>query len=264
MATYVNPINPEHIKKYGRCTAMLINRLLYMQEHFAQKKMTRIVDGKHYSYHTMKSFTVELGYSERQIRRAVVRLRQEGLILTLKLSPDIRDHTLSYWIDAEKLGNSRLGHDVMIDPDMVSYSNRTSCPNPLYKKEGYNKKEKEPTVAHEEPFFTKVVREDGNEVWNTYCREFVKVYGAQPIHTPLAKSFAKKIQDALTKEIGCEVVEYYLGHGKNLYVKNRHDIKYCYFEMHILVPKMEDFKRRLNELENPKSEEQSLNTYPWG
>lgn len=100
--------NVEIAQKYGMNVAVIFNNIFYWCEHNrANGKHEH--DGLYWTYNSRKAFAELFPYlSERQIRTALDKLIEEGLIVTGNFNADPRDRT--NWYAVTKLGYC-IGHE---------------------------------------------------------------------------------------------------------------------------------------------------------
>lgn len=88
--------NVEVAKEYGMAAAVLLNNFIFWQkENEANRR--NFHEGRYWSYNTVKAFTELFPYlSTQNIRTAIKKLMEGGLVISGEFSDDPYDHTKSY------------------------------------------------------------------------------------------------------------------------------------------------------------------------
>lgn len=114
-------------EKYGVFEAIILKHLGYwLMKNKANEK--NCIDGRYWTYNTVKAFTSFFSYmTPKQIRRVIDHLKEEELVVTACYNKDSRDRTL--WYALTDKGMAELGIDLTVETDAIYQMGKSDCPN---------------------------------------------------------------------------------------------------------------------------------------
>lgn len=153
-------VQPELVEHFGSMSRAAIYGLIVYWTHFNKNSNKNFYDGRHWTYMTITKFCEYTGLSDRQVRRQLKNLEDEGYIISGNYNKIAFDRTKWYSPSDRTIpfhtteGSIPLGQDDRMDEDKMTASEADIMSSPIPERKDENKEIESKSLSHSSQFNT--------------------------------------------------------------------------------------------------------------